>query len=127
MNPAGITLLMLTAFGGFFYLAWRKLSIVVALKPDVRWDHPRSRLKGLLENGFLQARMIRGEWKPGIMHAVIFGGFLALLARKLQLIVIGYDPAFVYPGALGARSRSADRSKSPASLPSAMHFSAAWS
>ena len=46
--------------------------------------------------------MIRGERKPGIMHAVIFAGFLALLARKLQLIVIGYDEAFVYPGALGA-------------------------
>jgi hypothetical protein len=46
--------------------------------------------------------MIRGERKPGIMHAVIFGGFLALLARKLQLIGIGYDPAFAYPGALGA-------------------------
>jgi hypothetical protein len=44
MSPAGITLLMLTAFGGFFYLAWRKLSIVVALKPEVRWDDPRARL-----------------------------------------------------------------------------------
>jgi len=102
MNSAGITLLMLTAFGGFFYLAWRKLSIVVALKPEIRWDDPRARLKELLQNGFLQARMIRGERSPGIMHAVIFGGFLALLARKVQLIVIGYDPTFVYPGAFGA-------------------------
>ena len=33
-------------------------------------------------NGFLQSRMIRREWKPGVMHAVIFLGFMALLARK---------------------------------------------
>ena len=45
--------------------------------------------------------MIRGERKPGIMHAVIFAGFLALLARKVQLIIIGYDQTFTYPGALG--------------------------
>jgi Fe-S oxidoreductase len=102
MNPAGITLLMAAAFGGFFYLAWRKLAIVVALKPGSRWNDPRARLKKLLRNGFLQARMIRGERKAGIMHAIIFGGFLALLARKLQLIVIGYDESFAYPGAVGA-------------------------
>ncbi|MEO8675414.1 MAG: (Fe-S)-binding protein, partial [Casimicrobiaceae bacterium] len=102
MNPAGITLLMLAAFAGFFHFAWRKLAIVAALGPEVRWDHPFARLKVLFVNGFLQSRMIRGERKPGIMHAVIFGGFLALLARKIQLIVIGYDASFVYPGALGA-------------------------
>jgi len=102
MNPAAITLLMLAAFAGFFYLAWRKLAIVVALGPEIRWDDPVARLKVLVTNGFLQARMIRREWKPGIMHAVIFGGFVALLARKIQLIVIGYDASFVYPGAFGA-------------------------
>ena len=35
------------------------------------------------------------------MHAVIFVGFMALLLRKLQLIVIGYDEPFVYPGLAG--------------------------
>ncbi len=126
MSPAGISLLMLTAFGGFFYLAWRKLAIVVALKPEVRWNDPRARLKELLENGFLQARMIRGERKPGIMHAVIFAGFLALLARKLQLIVVGYDESFVYPGALGvAFTFGKDWSKSRCWLQSAMRSSAA--
>ena len=75
---------------------------MAALGPEVRWDDPFARLKVLFVNGFLQSRMIRGERKPGIMHAVIFGGFLALLARKVQLIVIGYDASFVYPGAIGA-------------------------
>ena len=102
MSPFGITLLMLAAFAGFAVLAWRKLAIVVALQPEVRWDHPLARLRDVVENGFLQSRMIRGERKSGIMHAVIFLGFLALLARKLALIVVGYDEAFVYPGVFGA-------------------------
>ena len=102
MSPVGITLLMALAFAGFGALAWRKISIVVALGPEVRWNHPLERLQRVLTNGFLQSRMIRGEFRPGVMHAVIFAGFLALLARKLQLIIVGYAPAFVYPGFVGA-------------------------
>ncbi len=93
---------MAVAFAAFAALAWRKLSIVIALAPEVRWDRPRARIGRLVQNGLLQSRMIRGELRPGVMHAVIFAGFLSLLARKLQLIIVGYDPSFTYPGAIGA-------------------------
>ncbi|GAB4467702.1 MAG: (Fe-S)-binding protein [Burkholderiaceae bacterium] len=92
---------MLAGFAGFFWLAWRKLAIVVALQPEVRWDRPSERLGRVLRLGLLQSRMIAGEWKPGIMHTVIFLGFVALLVRKLQLLAIGYDADFVFPGTLG--------------------------
>ncbi len=101
MSPLGISLLMLGAFAGFGYLAARKLRIVASLSPEVRWDHPGARLMAVVTNGFLQSRMIRRDWKPGIMHAVIFLGFMALLARKLQLIVIGFYEPFVFPGLPG--------------------------
>jgi Fe-S oxidoreductase len=67
----------------------------------VRWDHPGARIKAVLVNGLLQSRMIRGEWKPGLMHAAIFLGFLSLLARKLQLFAIGYDETVAFPGLAG--------------------------
>jgi len=101
MSPVGITLLMLVAFAGFGYLTWRKLRIVAALQPEARWDHPAARLGTVLLDGLLQRRMIRGEWKPGIMHTVIFLGFLSLLLRKLQLIAIGYDEGFAVTGLAG--------------------------
>jgi hypothetical protein len=101
MSPLGITLLMLTGFAGFAWLAWRKLAIVTRLQPEVRWDQPAARLKAVLVNGFLQQRMVARDWKPGLMHAVIFLGFMALLVRKLQLIAIGFDEPFVYPGLAG--------------------------
>jgi Fe-S oxidoreductase len=101
MSPVGITLLMLLGFAGFGWLAWRKLAIVAALQPEVRWDHPAQRLKAVLVNGFLQRRMIAREPKAGVMHAVIFLGFMALLLRKLQLIAIGYHEPFVIPGWAG--------------------------
>ena len=101
MSPVGISLLMLLAFGGFGALAWRKLGIVAALQPEPRWDAPGQRLKSVLVNGLLQRRMVKREWRPGLMHTVIFLGFLSLLLRKLQLIAIGYDEAFVFPDTFG--------------------------
>ena len=92
---------MLLAFAGFGYFAARKLAIVASLQPEVRWDHPGLRLKSLLVNGFLQSRMIRREWKPGLMHGVIFLGFMSLLLRKLQLIAIGYHESAAFPGLAG--------------------------
>ena len=101
MGPIAITLITLLGLAGFSALAWRKLAIVAALQPEVRWDQPGRRLGKLLSLGFLQSRMIAGEFKPGLMHAVIFLGFMTLLVRKVQLLVIGYSPAFVYPGLAG--------------------------
>src|SRR4030095_1719234 len=101
MSPFGITLLMLLAFASFGYLAARKLALFASLQPEMRGDHPGLRLKEVLVNGFLQSRMVRGEWKPGLMHAVIFLGFMSLILRKLQLIAIGYDETVAFPGLVG--------------------------
>ncbi len=101
MGPLPLSLLFVAALAGFLYLSWRKLAIVAALQPQVRWDHPAKRLRKLVSLGFLQTRMIAGEPRPGVMHTIIFLGFVALLVRKVQLLVIGFDAGFVYPGLLG--------------------------
>jgi len=102
MSPLGITLLMLAGFAAFGALAWRKLSIVAALSPDDRFDDPAQRLGRVLCLGFGQSRMLSGDFRPGLMHAVIFFGFLTLLVRKLHLIVIGYYAAATIPGTFGS-------------------------
>jgi Fe-S oxidoreductase len=101
MSPFGISALMLLAFAGFAALVWRKLQVVLALQPEVRWDQPWQRARSVLVNGLLQRRMVQREWPAGLMHAVIFLGFMSLLLRKLQLIVVGYDERFVFPDAFG--------------------------
>jgi Fe-S oxidoreductase len=101
LGPASITLLLLLAFAGFGWLAWRKLAIVAALQPAARFDRPGQRLKSVLINGLLQSRMVRREWRPGVMHAVLFLGFVSLLLRKLQLVAIGYSESASFPDAFG--------------------------
>jgi Fe-S oxidoreductase len=101
MSPVAISLLMVLAFAGFAALCWRKLQVVMALQPQPRWDQPWQRARSVLVNGLLQRRMVQREWPAGVMHAVIFLGFMSLLLRKLQLIAIGYDETFVFPDAFG--------------------------
>ena len=85
----------------FAALAWRKLRIVRALQPEPRWDAPLERLRSVAVNGLLQRRMVLRDWRPGVMHAVIFIGFLSLLLRKLHLIAIGFDESASFPDAFG--------------------------
>lgn len=101
MGPLAITLLLAAAIAAFAALTVRKLAILRHLAPAQRLDHPWQRLRSVLVNGFLQSRMIRREWKPGVMHTVIFLGFLTLLVRKLELIAIGYDAGATLPGTFG--------------------------
>lgn len=91
----------MAGLAGFGWFAWQKLSIVAALAPEDRRHGVRERLRTVLRNGLLQGRMLRGEWRPGLMHAVIFAGFVSLLARKLQLIAIGYDEAVAFGSLVG--------------------------
>jgi Fe-S oxidoreductase len=101
MGPATVTILLTLAFAGFGLLAMRKLRLLWHLQPDARWDRPVARLRTVVVNGLLQSRMIRGEWRPGVMHAVIFAGFLSLLVRKAQLFAMGFDEMVTLPGLFG--------------------------
>ena len=102
MSPLFISLLMAAGFAVFGVMAWRKLAIVAALAPDNRFDRLGERTVRLLKMGIGQSRLLTGDFRPGLMHAVIFVGFMTLLVRKLHLIVIGYWPEAVIPGAFGA-------------------------
>ncbi len=102
MNPWAITTLLVIAVAAFAALSARKIRIVASLRSTERLDQPLARLRTVLFNGLLQQRMIRREWRPGLMHTVIFLGFLSLLLRKLQLVAIGYDESFAVGGFAGS-------------------------
>lgn len=107
MNGIAFTIIVVISFALFFHFLNIRLTIIRSLQPEVRWDRWWERLRNVVQKGFLQQRMIQGDRKPGIMHTIIFWGFMALLFRKLQLFTIAYydDPQagkfFVYPGLIG--------------------------
>jgi Fe-S oxidoreductase/nitrate reductase gamma subunit len=63
----------------FAYGVYRRWQMWVALgRPEFRTDHLKERVKMLLTNGLLQWKTFRDPY-PGIMHGLIFFGFVVLI------------------------------------------------
>jgi hypothetical protein len=63
----------------FAYGLYRRWQLWVALgKPELRMDNLSQRVKLLLTHGLLQVKTFRDPY-PGIMHGLIFFGFVVLL------------------------------------------------
>jgi Fe-S oxidoreductase len=82
---------LLVLLGGALFLStvrWRKLLALMlsAERPDPRFDHIGRRLKAFGVYVLAQARLLRWPYS-GIMHALIFWGFMVLLTAILQAIV----------------------------------------
>ena len=60
----------------------RRVTFLVRLllkgKPAARWDHLPARVGKVLVYVIGQARLIGGDFWPGLMHATIFWGFIIL-------------------------------------------------
>src|SRR5512141_2109603 len=62
----------------FAYGLYRRWQLWVALgKPELRMDNLSQRVKLLLTHGLLQVKTFRDPY-PGIMHGLIFFGFVVL-------------------------------------------------
>ena len=72
------------------------MSLLRSGQPDPRWGDWGERLKGLFLYGLLQKRQPRYFW-AGLIHFLIFGGFVVLGLRSLDLIVQGLGGGYVLP------------------------------
>src|SRR3990172_3481343 len=79
----------------------RRVSVLVRLmfqgKPAARWDHVPARLGKVIVFVLGQARLIGGDFRPGLMHATIFWGFLVLTLGTLEFFGKGVTERFSLP------------------------------
>ena len=95
MPPKSIVfLLVLFASFSFFAFSVRHLVLLLRVgKKDQRFDAPWARLKKVLVVAMGQSKLFR-EFVPGMMHALIFWGFVVLLLAVLESIGEGLFPGF---------------------------------
>jgi heterodisulfide reductase subunit C len=92
------TLVLITSIAAFVYLINIRIKVLRASKYINRFDRLWERLKGVLKFVFGQRRMFRLKHiGAGIMHALIFWGFLAVSINSIHLIVRAYVPGFHVP------------------------------
>jgi hypothetical protein len=67
------------AMAVFAYGVYRRWQMWAAMgKPEIRWDNMGERIKLLLKDGLLQIKTFKDIY-PGIMHGLIFFGFVVLI------------------------------------------------
>ena len=85
-------LVLLGSVAAFAYTASRRWQLLtIGGPPDVRWDRPLDRLRGLLELGIFQKKMWWDGY-AGLYHMLIFSGFVVLSVRTLSLVLEGLFP-----------------------------------
>jgi Fe-S oxidoreductase len=87
-----LSVLLATAIVAFAYSLMKRIRVLKLAGPSFRIDRFGERFRELIVVGFLQKTVLR-ELLPGIMHVLIFFGFLVLLFRTVSLVVLGYSPA----------------------------------
>jgi Fe-S oxidoreductase/nitrate reductase gamma subunit len=79
----------------------RRVSFLVRLalrgQPAVRWDHVPARLGRVIVYVLGQARLIGGDFWPGLMHATIFWGFVILTLGTIEFFGKGVVESFRLP------------------------------
>ena len=94
-------LLPIVGIGLFAYIMARRTAPLVRSAPDNRFDQIPLRIKNLILVWLGQIRQPR-YMLAGVLHIVIFAGFLVLSVRSSSLVIIGIKEGFVLPGFDGA-------------------------
>jgi len=90
-------LLPVIGVGLFTYIMARRIAPLVRANPDYRFNNIPERIKNLIVVWLGQIRQPR-YMRAGILHIIIFAGFLILSIRSTSLVVIGVFDGFVLPG-----------------------------
>lgn len=85
----------LAAFGFFTLSVSRLIRYLQFGKPDQRLDHLGVRIVRTLRIAFGQTKLFR-EPGPGLMHALIFWGFVVLLTAVVEALLEGLIPDFSF-------------------------------
>ncbi|MEW6073277.1 MAG: (Fe-S)-binding protein [Planctomycetota bacterium] len=90
-------ILLGAALAAFAWILARRVAVLRKGAADPRLDRIAERLRNLLVIGFGQSRQPRYP-VAGILHILIFAGFLVLLLRSLTLLGEGFVAGFALPG-----------------------------
>lgn len=86
-------IITIASFGFFFYNFNRFLRFLRLAKKENRFDRFGTRIKNTLKIALFQSKILR-EPVAGIVHVMIFWGFLALLFSASEAVFQGFYPNF---------------------------------
>ena len=89
---------------GMLVFAWiiaGRARLLLRARPAARLDRLPERLRRAVVYGLGQKKFLRGEQPAGIMHALIFWGFVVLMIQVVMLFGRTFDAGWDIPGLRG--------------------------
>lgn len=93
MKQIIFSIIFLLAFGFLFYNLKRILSYIKLGQPENRFNNPNERIKNVLKIAFRQSKLLQDP-TAGIIHFLIFWGFILFLFAVVESIIQGFYSAF---------------------------------
>ena len=90
-------LIPLVGTAAFAFIMKRRIDPMLKAAPDSRWDRIPGRVIKVLKIWLAQWRQPR-YMTAGVLHIIIFAGFLILSVRSTTLVFLGFWDGFVFPG-----------------------------
>jgi Fe-S oxidoreductase len=97
VSPVAFPIVLAAGLLVFFAIVAVRARALLRAQPSGRLDRWPERLKNAIVYGVGQKKFFRGEQPAGIMHALIFWGFLVLMLQVLTLYVRAFDEDFSLP------------------------------
>ena len=90
---------LLVSIGTFGYLMEERIAMLAAAQPSDRFDRWWERIRGVLSFFIGQKRILARPYRgAGLMHALIFWGFLVVALNTVQFVGRGFAEGFHVPG-----------------------------
>jgi hypothetical protein len=89
------SIVFLSAIGFFLYSINKFINLLKRAKPENRFDNIPTRIKNVIKFSFLQTKLLR-EKLAGILHLLLYWGFVTLSIVILESIFEGFIPGFSF-------------------------------
>jgi Fe-S oxidoreductase len=98
MSPVAFPIVLAIGLIVFAVSLTRPARLLLAARPAARLDRIPARLKRAVVDGLGQRKFLSGEQPAGVMHALIFWGFVILLIQVVTLYGRAFDADWSLPG-----------------------------
>lgn len=98
MYPVAVGILLAISLAFFAYTCVRWMKLFKRGRQDnERLANIGERVKMVLSHFLAQTKLMKQDFGPGLMHAIIFWGFVVIAIRTITLFGIGFHEDFTFP------------------------------
>jgi Fe-S oxidoreductase len=98
VSPVAFSAFLAVALLAFAGIVAARGRLLLAARPAPRLDRIRERIGRAVVYGLGQKKFLVGEQPSGIMHALVFWGFVVLMLQVITLFGRAYDEGWSIPG-----------------------------